>query len=125
MTFEQKLDNYINEEMQRKHIPGLSLAVIVDGAAVIEKSYGVANLELGVPATSDTVYEIASMTKGFTAAAIMLLVEAGKLSLDEPLTRFRPGLPDAWQTVTVRRLLTHTSGHLPMGTGLGSGRLDN
>jgi D-alanyl-D-alanine carboxypeptidase len=67
-------------------------------------------VELSVPATSDTVYEIASMTKGFTAAAIMLLVEAGKLNLDEPLARFRANLPDAWQAITVRRMLTHTSG---------------
>ena len=110
LTFEQDLDHYINEQMQRKHIPGLALAVIKDGATVIEKSYGLANVELGVPATSDTVYEIASITKGFTAAAIMLLVEAGKLSLDESLTRFRADLPDAWQAITVRRLITHTSG---------------
>ncbi len=109
-NFEQKLDTYIHEHMQRKLIPGLSLAVIAAGATVIEKSYGLANVELSVPTTADTVYEIASMTKGFTAAAIMLLVEAGKLSLDESLARFRPGLPDAWQAVTVRRLLTHTSG---------------
>lgn len=107
---EQQLDHYIHEQMQRKHIPGLSLAVIQDGATVSEKNYGLANLELGVPATSDTVYEIASITKGFTAAAILLLAAEGKLSLDESLARFRPALPDAWQAVTVRRLLTHTSG---------------
>ena len=77
MTFEQKLDNSINEQMQHKHIPGLSLAVIKEGATVIEQSYGLANVELGAPATSDTVYEIASMTQGFTAA-IMLLVEASQ-----------------------------------------------
>lgn len=109
-NLEQHLDHYIHEQMQRKHIPGLSLAVIQDGVTVSEKNYGLANLELSVPTTSDTVYEIASITKGFTAAAIMLLVAEGKLSLDESLARFRPGLPDAWQTVTVRRLLTHTSG---------------
>lgn len=69
-----------------------------------------ANLEHDVPATSDTIYEIASMTKGFTAAAIMRLVADGKLSLDESLVRFRPGLPDDWQAVTVWRLITHMSG---------------
>jgi D-alanyl-D-alanine carboxypeptidase len=105
-NLEQQLDTYIQEQMQRKHIPGLSLAVIKDGAILIEKSYGFANLELGVPTTSDTVYEIFSMTKGFVAAAIMVLVEAGKLNLNESLARFRPGLPDAWNEVTVRRL-TH------------------
>lgn len=110
LNLTQKVDRYIAADMQHKHIPGLALAVIKNSATVIEKNYGMANLELGVPVTSDTVYEIASMTKGFTAAAIMLLVAEGKLSLDESLARFRPGLPDAWQTVTVRRLLTHTSG---------------
>ena len=109
-NLEQRLDHYIHEHMQRKRIPGLSLAVIQDGVTVSEKNYGLANAELSFPATSDTVYEIASITKGFTAAAILLLVAEGKLSLDESLARFRPGLPDAWQTVTVRRLLTHTSG---------------
>jgi len=110
MTFEQKLEAYIHQQMQARHIPGLSLAVIKDGATVIEQSYGLANVELGVPTTSDTVYEIASMTKGFTATAIMLLVAAGKLSLDESLSRFRADLPEAWQAITVRRLITHTSG---------------
>jgi len=110
ISLEQKLNHYIHEHMERKLIPGLSLAVIKDGVTVIDKSYGFANLEHYTPATSDTVYEIASMTKGFTATAIMLLAAEGKLSLDESLARFRPGLPDDWQAVTVRRLLTHTSG---------------
>lgn len=85
MNFEHTLDGYIAAEMQRKHIPGLSLAVVKDGTVVIAKSYGLANVELGVPATSDTVYEIASMTKGFTAAAIMLLVEQLRRELGETI----------------------------------------
>lgn len=109
-NLDQKLDTYIHEHMQRKLIPGLSLAVIKAGATVIEKSYGFANLEHRAPATSDTVYQIASMTKGFTAAAIMLLAADDKLSLDESLDRFRPGLPDAWRAITIRHLITHTSG---------------
>jgi len=110
MNFEHTLDDYIAAEMQRKHIPGLSLAVVKNGATVVEKSYGLANVELQVPATSDTVYEIASITKAFTATAIMLLAEEGHLQLDDPLTRYRGGLPAAWDEVTVRHLLTHTSG---------------
>ena len=70
-NFEQKLEAYISQQMQARHIPGLSLAVIKDSTTWVEQSYGLANLELSVPATSDTVYEIASMTKGFTAAAII------------------------------------------------------
>ncbi|MEZ4861006.1 MAG: serine hydrolase domain-containing protein [Caldilineaceae bacterium] len=109
-NLEQQLDTYIYEHMQRKLIPGLSLAVIKDGVTMIEKSYGFANLEHGSPATSDTVYQIASITKGFTAAAIMLLVADGKLSLDEALDRFRPGLPDPANTITIRQLIMHASG---------------
>ena len=110
MSFEQTLDDYIAAEMQRKHTPGLSLAVIKNGTTVIEKSYGLANVELQVPATSDTVYEIASITKSFTALAIMLLAEQGQLTLDDPLTCYRAGLPAAWHDMTVKHLLTHTSG---------------
>jgi CubicO group peptidase (beta-lactamase class C family) len=58
MNLKHKLDHYIHEQMQRKLIPGLSLAVIKDGVPVVEKSYGLANVELGVPATADTVYKI-------------------------------------------------------------------
>jgi CubicO group peptidase (beta-lactamase class C family) len=97
MSIEQQLDSYVHEQMRQIHIPGLSLAVIQNGATIIAKNYGVANVELGVPTTSETVYEIFSMPKGFTAAAIMLLMADGKLSLDEPLARFRPDLLDAWQ----------------------------
>ncbi|MBX2997888.1 MAG: beta-lactamase family protein [Caldilineaceae bacterium] len=71
------------EGKERKHIPGLSLAVIQDGVTVGEKNYGLANVELSVPVTSATIYEIASMTKGFTAAAILLLVAEGKLRAEQ------------------------------------------
>lgn len=110
MRFEQKLDDFIAAEMQRKHIPGLSLAVVKDGSTVIEKSYGFANMEHHMPATSDTVYEIASMTKLFTAAAILLLAEKGLIGVDDPLNRYHTGLQDAWNAITLRHLLSHTSG---------------
>jgi CubicO group peptidase (beta-lactamase class C family) len=77
MNFEQTVYAYITAEMQRKQIPGLSVAVVKDSSTVLEKSYGFASVELRVPATSDTVYEIASVTKSFTAAAILLLAEKG------------------------------------------------
>ena len=110
MNFELTLDDYITVEMQLKHIPGLSVAVVKDGSILLEKSYGFANAELRVPATSDTVYEIASITKSFTAAAILLLAENGLIGVDDPLTHYRAGLPDAWNAITLRHLLTHTSG---------------
>jgi D-alanyl-D-alanine carboxypeptidase len=110
VSFERTLNTYIADEMERKHIPGLSLAIVEDGKIVIEKSYGFANAELRVPATSDTVYEIASITKSFTAVAILMLAQEGRLNVDDPITKYRAGLPDPWQAITLRHLLTHTSG---------------
>src|SRR5258706_15689706 len=96
--------------MQRKRIPGLSLAIVKDGRTVIKKHYGLANVELGVPVTDDTLYAIASITKSFTAMAIMLLVEDGRVRLDDPLAVYQPGQPKAWAPITIRHLLTHTAG---------------
>ena len=96
--------------MLRKHVPGLSLAVINVSGVIKERSYGMANVELNVPATRDTVYEIGSMTKMFTATAIMLLAQEGKIKLEAPLTLYHAGLPSEWDQVTVRHLLSHTSG---------------
>jgi D-alanyl-D-alanine carboxypeptidase len=105
-----KVDDYIQAEMQKRHIPGLALAVTQNGKVVKQKAYGLANVELNVPATPETVYQIASTTKTFTAAAILKLVEDGKLSLDDSVTKWLPEVPAAWNGVTVRHCLTHTSG---------------
>ena len=104
------VDDYIKTEMQRRQIPGLALAVVRDGAVVKMQGYGRANLEHDVPATPDTVFELASVTKQFTATAIMVLVEDGKVKLDEPIATYLPGSPDTWTAMTVRHLLTHTAG---------------
>ena len=74
------------------------------------EEFGHADLELGVPTPPDAVYEVGSVTKQFTAAAVLLLQEEGKLSLDDPLTKWLPDYPVGDRTVTVRRLLDHTSG---------------
>jgi len=105
-----KVDDFIGAEMGSRHIPGLSLAAVRDGRVIKAKGYGLANVELKVPATPDSVYQIGSMTKQFTAAGIMLLVEEGKVSLDETIGNYLHDLPGAWRGVTVRHLLTHTSG---------------
>jgi CubicO group peptidase (beta-lactamase class C family)/microsomal dipeptidase-like Zn-dependent dipeptidase len=91
-------------------VPGASVLVLRDGRAVVQRSYGLADLELRTPAASDTNYRLASVTKQFTAAAILLLAEAGKLQLDDPVRQWLPTLPDAAQRVTIRHLLTHTGG---------------
>lgn len=105
-----QVDDYIRERMQKRHIPGLSLAVIKDGQVALARGYGLANVELDVPATPETVYPLYSVTKTFTATAVMMLVEEGKLALDDRVRQHLPKLPEAWDAVTVRQLLNHTSG---------------
>jgi CubicO group peptidase (beta-lactamase class C family) len=96
--------------MEKRHIPALSLAVVREGTTIKAADYGRASVELDVPASPRTVYQIGSMSKQFAAAAILLLVEDGKLDLDARITSLLPGLPEAWSAITVRHLLTHTSG---------------
>jgi CubicO group peptidase (beta-lactamase class C family) len=105
-----KIDDYIKTEMEKQRIPGLSIAVVKKGNVVKAKGYGVANLELKVPVTKDTVFMSGSVGKQFTAAAVMLLVEDGKIGLDEKVSKYLPNTPDTWKEITVRHLLTHTSG---------------
>lgn len=105
-----KIDDYLRTQMQRLHIPGASLAIVRDGRIIKAQGYGFANLELKAPATKDTVYELGSNTKQFTAAAIMMLVEEGKVQLGDSITKYFPETPGAWRGITIRHLLTHTSG---------------
>jgi len=105
-----KIDDYVRTVMQKQHIPGISVAIVQDGKVERAKGYGMANVELSVPASENTAYQLASVTKQFTATAILMLVEEGKLSLDDPVTKILPDLPTAWEKVTLRHLLSHTSG---------------
>ena len=105
-----RVDEYIEAEMRKREIPSLSLAVVQDGKIVKTKAYGLANMELNVRATPSTVYQLQSITKSFVACGIMLLVEDGKIGLDDKITKYLSGMPDAWSSVTVRQMLTHTSG---------------
>ena len=113
----EAVDDYIRTEMQRRRIPGLALAVVRNGEVVKLKGYGMANLELDAPVTPDTVFELASVTKQFTATAIMLLAEEGKLKLDDPISLRLSGTPGSWKAITVRHLLTHTAGLASLETG--------
>ena len=92
------------------NVPGASVLVIRDGKPIVRRAYGLANVEERVAATPETNYRLASMTKQFTAAAILLLMESGKLQLDDPIRKWLPSLPEATSAVTLRHLLTHTSG---------------
>jgi CubicO group peptidase (beta-lactamase class C family) len=106
----QHVDDYVQAQMQQQRIPGLSLAVVKGGKLLLAKGYGLANVEHNVPAKPETVYQSGSVGKQFTAAAAMLLVEEGKLRLDDKISRYLHGTPKAWKDITVRHLLTHTSG---------------
>jgi D-alanyl-D-alanine carboxypeptidase len=104
------LDAYVERTMAAHKLPGASIAVVKDGQVVVAKGYGLSNVEASTKATENTVYQLASVTKQFTAAATLMLVEDGKLSLDAKVAELVPGLPAAWSPVTVRHLLSHTSG---------------
>lgn len=109
-AFVAGVDALAAEALQRGPIAGLSIAVQTRGAEVLAKGYGFADLEAKVPATADTSYPIASVTKRLTAAAILRLVDQGRLTLDDPLSRFFPAARPAIGALTVRHLLQHTSG---------------
>jgi CubicO group peptidase (beta-lactamase class C family) len=105
-----KIDRYINAEMRRQQIPGISLAVVRDGKIALVRSYGFSNVEHQIPVRPATVFQSGSIAKQFTAAAVMILVEEGKLSLDDKITKYFVDAPESWKNITVRHLLTHTSG---------------
>ena len=109
----QRLDSvvrYVEGEMQRLHIPGMSVAILRGDSIVMARGFGYANVELHVPASDSTIYQSGSVGKQFTSAAIMLLAERGKLSLDDPITKWLPEGKAAWKGITIRHLLSHTSG---------------
>ena len=103
-------DEYVRLMMLKKHIPALSVAVLKDGKILKIQNYGLANIETHSPATSQTVYKIGSLSKQFIAAAMMLLQQDEKINPDDRVSKYLDSLPSAWQSITIRNLLTHTSG---------------
>jgi CubicO group peptidase (beta-lactamase class C family) len=104
------ISRYIEAEMGRQRIPGLSVAVLIGDRVVLSRGYGLANVELRVPASDSTIYQSGSMGKQFTAALVEMLAARGRLRLDDPIARWFPEGAAVWQGITVRHLLTHTSG---------------
>jgi CubicO group peptidase (beta-lactamase class C family) len=104
------VDSYIAAQLREQHVPGLALAVIRGGQVVKSQGYSLANIELDVPVTPDTVFQLGSIGKQFTATAILMLAEDGKLSLDDKITHYFPATAPRWNAITVRHLLNHTSG---------------
>ena len=99
--------------------PGFSVAVASHGQVVFQKSYGKADVEMNVDATPQTIYRIGSLANQFTAPAVMRLLEQGKLSLDDPITKHLPDFPTQGHDVRLRHLLNHTSG-IKNYTGIGT-----
>lgn len=104
------IDVFINKQMQQRKIPGLQLAIVRNGKVIKTGNYGLANVQDSVAVTDRTVFTINSITKAFVGVAVLQLAEAGKLNLSAPVSTYLTGLPEAWQSVTVQQLLSHTSG---------------
>ena len=104
------INRFVQAEMERQHIPGLSLAVLRGDQVLVARGYGYANVELHVPASDSTVYQSGSMGKQFTAALVEMLVDNHLLRLDDSIVRWFPEGATVWSGITVRQLLTHTSG---------------
>ena len=91
-------------------MPGAAVMVIHDGEAILDRKYGLANVEEGIPVQPGTNFRLASVTKQFTATAVLMLVEEGKLSLDDSIRRYFPEFPEFADEITIRHLLQHNSG---------------
>lgn len=109
-AFADKADDFVQAAMKKSGTPGISVAVIQNGKVIKLKGYGFANLEHKVKVTPETIFQSGSVGKQFTAALVMKLVEDGKIKLDESIRTYLPDATQTWEKVTVRHLLTHTSG---------------
>jgi CubicO group peptidase (beta-lactamase class C family) len=105
-----RVDELVRREMERQHIPGMAVAVVTKAGIPVLSGYGTANVEHDVPVGTETIFQSGSVGKQFTSALVMTLVEEGKLGLDDSIRRHLPETPSSWQPITLRHLLSHTSG---------------
>ncbi len=105
-----RIDRFVTSEMAITHVPGVAVGIYSRGTVLLAKGYGFSNVELGVPVKPETIFESGSVGKQFTAAAIMMLVEEGRVSLDDSIVKYFPDAPASWKAIRVRNLLSHTSG---------------
>lgn len=106
----------MREEMRTHRIPGVALTVIKDGRELKTAAYELANLEWSVPVTSNTVFEIGSVTKQFTAAGILLLQQQGKLSVNDPIFKSLPVAPSAWTNIATSLTTERPPASAPVGS---------
>ena len=105
-----QVDAYVSAQMREQKIPGLALSVVRDGKVVKATGFGLANVELNVPVKPETLFQTGSVGKQFTSMAVMMLVEEGKVKLDDKISKYFDQAPASWAGITIRNLLTHTSG---------------
>lgn len=103
-------DLIVERIMKDQKIVGLSLAVVKNGRPLVNKGYGLANAELNVPVSSETVIRLGSVSKQFFTTAILKLQEEGKLSIEDPVHKFFADAPETWRPIQVKHLMSHTSG---------------
>jgi CubicO group peptidase (beta-lactamase class C family) len=104
------IDRFVSAEMKREHIPGLALGIYSRGQILLAEGYGLANVELDVAVKPETIFQSGSVGKQFVSAAIMMLVEEGKIGLDDSITKYFPNAPQSWEPIKVKNLFSHTSG---------------
>lgn len=118
------VDKFVQAEMKAHNIPGISIAVIKNGQLLKAQGYGLANVDLNARASAESVYQLASVTKQLTAAAIVLLAQEKRLHFDDKISSYFPDTPRDWSEITIRHLLTMTSGIKDYNGPLGSSRED-
>ena len=114
----KQLNSLLQKEMEQLHIPGMAVAVVREGKVLHLGTYGIANVEWNEPVTKHTAFQIASVTKLFTSTLVMKYMQAGKLRLDDPITKFLTDAPAGWNDVRVKHLLSHQSG-IPWPASIG------
>jgi CubicO group peptidase (beta-lactamase class C family) len=105
-----RVERVIREHLDERRIPGASIGVVTEDGLLFEAAFGLADVQNSVPAAHDSVYEIASLTKQFTAAAVLLLADEGRLGLDDSISQYVAEAPKTWADITLRQLLQHTAG---------------
>ena len=114
---DEKVDAFVGSELERQRIPGVELGVYRGGKLTKARGYGLANVEWNAAVTPDTIFQSGSVGKQFTATAVMMLVEEGKVGLDDPVKKYFPDAPERWNDIKVHNLLSHTSGLSEYETG--------
>ena len=106
----QDIDEFVRGWIGKQHVPAAAIAIVKDGALIKSEGYGLADVENRVPARPDTVFKIGSLSKQFIATGVLLLVQDGRLAVDDRVSKYLEGTPTTWEAITIRHLLTHTSG---------------